>query len=404
MPEGKEDLRFGTIALQLGYTSSEKLNECLSVQQEIKKLGVQTQKIGEIMVDKSCLTETQVKHILRVQGLKGGHTQVAGYKIISKLGQGAMGNVYKAHQLSMDRLVAVKILSPRLAQNEQVIERFFREARAVAKLSHPNIIQGIDVGESHGLYYFAMEYIDGPTLKEVIKQSGPLEEKRGLEIMLQMARALDHAYQNNLIHRDIKPSNIMVSKDNITKLCDLGLARLADAAAEKSVNPDVTCPNDRSHSVGRASGRVALGTPAYISPEQARAETNVDIRSDIYSLGATFYHIIVGEVPFPAETAAQSIAKHLNQPPPLPRAKNPQISNKTNAIILKMMAKKREDRFQNPAELLSHLEQALTSLKQEMRQAPVPTAKVSHIQTHRFSRLKRSRGRSIRPRRPFKRH
>lgn len=388
MPEPKEDFRFCTITLQLGYVTKERINECVRIQQKLKELGVHTPKIGEVMLDKGYLTQMQINHIFRTQGLKGGHTEIAGYKIIAKIGQGAMGSIYQAQQLSMDRIVAIKILPPKLAQNKRVVERFFREARAVAKLSHPNIIQGIDVGESNGLHYFAMEYIDGPTLKEIIRQSGPFEEKKALEIIIQIAHALDHAHKNNLIHRDIKPGNIMLNKNNIAKLCDLGLARLMAFSSE-------TTPEKR----------VVLGTPAYISPEQARAEPDVDIRSDIYSLGATFYHLIVGKVPFPAESAAQSIAQHLNQDPIPPREKSPQISNRTNTIILRMMAKKKEERFQTPAELITHLEQALELLKQEIQTAPTPkvlTTKRPYIKTHRFSRLGRRMGRSFRSRRPFR--
>ena len=348
MTEKKEDLSFGTLAGQLGYITSERIKECLQIQQKIKELGVEPKPLGEILIDKGYLTEVQAKHIFRVQGSKGGHTQISGYKIISRLGQGAMGYVYKAWQISMERLVAIKVLTPHLAQNEKFVERFLREARSVARLNHPNIIQGIDVAESNGIYYFAMEYIDGPTIENVVKKNGPLEEKKSLKIIIQVSRALDHAHQNNIIHRDIKPANIMITKSGIIKLCDLGLAKLL-------------VPDSR----GPTEGRMTLGTPAYISPEQARADIDVDIRSDIYSLGATLYFMVTGQGPFPSDSAAEAIAKHLSQKPLPPKQKNPVLSEWTDQLVLKMMSKQKENRPQTPAELIKNLEMILQNLDKE---------------------------------------
>lgn len=340
MSELKENLLFGTIAVQLGYTTPERVEESSSIQQKIKELGIQPKKLGEVMIDKGYLTDDQVKHIFRIQGLKGGHNQIAGYKILNLTGQGAMGKIYKALQISMDRLVAIKVLTPQLTQNEKFVERFFQEARAVAKLNHPNIIQGIDVGESNGVHYFAMEYIEGSDLGALVTQNGPLEETQALDIIIQVTRALDHAHKHNMIHRDVKPSNIMITKDNIVKLCDLGLARLITKVTD---------------TVGR---QTLTGTPTYISPEQARSAADIDIRSDIYSLGATFYYILLGSPPFTGESAIEVITKQLNQKPTPPKQKKPSISNLTNSIILKMLAKNRAERFQTPAELIAQLESA----------------------------------------------
>jgi serine/threonine-protein kinase len=338
MPEGKENLLFGTIAVQLGYTTPERVEECSKIQQKIKEFGISSKKLGEIMVDKGYLTEGQVKHIFRVQGLKGGHTQIAGYKIISLTGEGAMGKIYKALQVSMDRLVAIKVLAPQLAQNEKFVARFFQEARAVAKLNHPNIIQGIDVGESDGIHYFAMEYIEGSNLGELVTRNGPFEEKQSIDIIIQVAKALDHAHKHNLIHRDIKPSNIMITKDNVVKLCDLGLALLITKASD---------------TVGK---KFLTGTPAYLSPEQAHGAPDIDIRSDIYSLGATFYYILLGVPPFTGTSVMEVVDKQLTQAPIPPKQKKPSISDLTNSIILTMLAKNRVERFQTPEKLIIQLE------------------------------------------------
>jgi serine/threonine protein kinase len=335
-PEKKEATTFGGIALELKFVTIQDLKECIDIQLKMKAMGVPPKKLGQLMVEKGYLTEDQVRLIFKIQGIRGGHTQIAGYRMLAQIGEGAMGSVHKAVQISMDRPVAIKILAPRYAENSRFVEMFFREARAVAKLSHPNIIQGIDVGESNGVHYFAMEYLDGSTVGDLLKRGGALDEKRALNIVIQIARALEHANKNGMVHRDVKPDNIMVTRAGMAKLCDLGLAKL---------------PTQQ-----QKAERVAMGTPNYISPEQARGDADVDIRSDIYSLGASFYHMVVGDVPFRSDSAAQVIAMHLNDPlvPPLDR--NPLVSEEVNYMIVRMMEKDRNQRYQNPADLLLDLE------------------------------------------------
>jgi serine/threonine-protein kinase len=340
MPEERENLHFGAIAIKLGFTTLEKVDECLRLQEKMKELGVAPKKLGEIMLAKGYVSEPQVKEIFKYQGLRGGHTSIQGYKILTKIGQGAMGSIYKALQISMDRIVAIKCLAPKYSQNDKFRERFLREARAVARLNHPNIIQGIDVGESAGVHYFAMEYIDGPTVGELLKRGGALDERRALNIVTQIARALQHAFNHGIIHRDIKPDNIMLTREGVAKLCDLGLAKLPSAEGDAS---------------GTRPG-ASMGTPYYIAPEQARGEQNVDTRADIYSLGASCYHMVVGEVPFPGQSAADVISKHLTEPVTPPRVKNPLVSGAVDWVVVKMMQKAREDRYQTPTELVRDLD------------------------------------------------
>jgi serine/threonine-protein kinase len=341
MAEQHENLHFGAIAIKLGFTTLEKVDECLRLQEKMKELGVAPKKLGEIMLAKGYVTDGQVKEIFKYQGMKGGHTSIQGYKILTKIGQGAMGSIYKALQISMDRVVAIKCLASKYSQNDKFRERFLREARAVARLNHPNIIQGIDVGDSNGVHYFAMEYIDGPTVGELLKRGGALDEKRAINIVTQIARALQHAFNHGIIHRDIKPDNIMLTREGVAKLCDLGLAKL------------------QTKEDGDASGTrpgASMGTPYYIAPEQARGEQNVDTRADIYSLGASFYHMVAGEVPFVGQSAADVISKHLTEPVTPPRVKNPLVSGAVDWVIVKMMQKAREDRYQTPTELVRDLE------------------------------------------------
>jgi len=362
----RENLQFGAIAIKLGFTTLEQINEIVKLQQRM----TDPKKLGELMIVKEFMTEEQVAKVFEYQGRRGGHTHISGYQILSKIGQGAMGGIYKARQLSMDRVVAVKILSAKYSESEEYRQRFLREARAVARLNHPNIIQGIDVGDSNGIYYFAMEYIDGPTIGTLLRRGGALDEKRALQIISQISRAMVHAEANELTHRDIKPDNIMLTRDGLAKLCDLGLAKMP------TVDPGTTNPG------------TAMGTPYYISPEQARGEDNVDIRSDIYSLGATLYHMCVGQVPFEGETAAVVISKHLTEDIPLPRERNPLISISVEQLILKMLEKDPQSRQQNAEELLNDVESVLAGGSPE---GVKRSASESQRLKHRKRRLRRRR-------------
>ncbi len=264
---------------------------------------------------------------------------IPGYVLEEWLGEGTMGAVYRAKQVSLDRTVAVKVLTPHLAKNERYLKRFQREARAVAKLNHPNVVSGIDVGESKGCRYFVMEYVEGPTLLQLLEKDGRLDAMSATRIILQIARALDHAHNAGLVHRDVKPANIIVTtKANVAKLCDLGLAKeVAEGGADTG------------------EGR-AMGTPFYISPEQARGEADIDIRSDLYSLGVTYYHAVCGRPPFSGPTPAVIMAKHLTETAPPVRQLVPAAPLGVAAVIEKAMRKRREERYQTPDHMIEDLE------------------------------------------------
>src|SRR5688572_13390287 len=260
--------------LELGMTTLDRVDEAKAVRAKMIELGLKPRSLGQILYEKGHIEEEQLEALRREDRKFDGREQVAGYRLLERLGGGAMGTVYKARQLSLDRDVAIKILSPELAEDPEFVQRFLREAKAVARLNHANIISGIDVGDADGVKYFVMEYVDGSTVASLLRRGGSLDEERALLVAQQMARALDHAYKNQLVHRDLKPENVLITRDGIAKVCDLGLAKLEDAAA------------------GADAGH-RMGTPDYISPEQARGDANVDIRSDLYSLGATLYHMLV---------------------------------------------------------------------------------------------------------------
>lgn len=261
-----------------------------------------------------------------------GDEPIKGYEIVKKLGQGAMGAVYRAVKASSGETVALKVLKPDLSNDQEFVQRFLREAKAVARLNHPNVIRAIDVGKSGKYYYFAMEFIDGQAIGDVVKRTKMLPERAALKVVKQIALALDHAWKHKIIHRDVKPDNIMVMKNGTAKLTDLGLARTA------------------RESTLTLTG-VVMGSPAYISPEQATGEKNLDTRSDIYSLGATLFHLLTGCVPYDGDSPLQVMLRHMNDPLPDVRKKVPTVSEGTRQLIFKMMAKRPESRFQNARQL-----------------------------------------------------
>jgi len=272
-----------------------------------------------------------------------------------------MGDVYKARQISMDRLVALKILSRRLAGSKAYVQRFVREARAAAKLNHPNIVQGIDVGKAAGCYYFAMELIDGETASEKLMREGPLEEEDALRICLQVAKALQHAHDRaDIIHRDVKPQNILIDQDGVAKLADLGLARHTEQGDPAFVAADSPLDTPGAAIPGSLTAvGITLGTPDYISPEQIRGETDLDGRCDVYALGATLYHLLTGKPAYSAGSSNIVMAKHLSEPVPDVRDERPNISSNTAAIVLRAMQKDKRDRYQSAEAMVAALEVAL---------------------------------------------
>jgi len=330
--------------LSLGMTTLERLEEAKAVREKMIEMGLRPRSLADILSEKGYIEEEQLEALRREDRKFQGQEQIAGYRLLERLGGGAMGTVYKARQVSLDRDVAIKVLSPELADDPAYVERFLREAKAVARLNHTNIISGIDVGDAGGIKYFVMEYVDGSTVASLLRRGGSMDEERTFLIAQQMARALDHASRNGLVHRDMKPENILITRDGIAKLCDLGLAKL----------------DDHGHQ-GEAGHR--MGTPDYISPEQARGDANVDIRSDLYSLGATLYHMLVGRPPFEGPNASAIMAKHLTELPRSPRQIDPSISSLAEVIVLRLLQKRREDRFQSPAELLQRVDELVRSLQ-----------------------------------------
>ncbi len=294
----------------------------------------------EILVGSSVITKGQAQRLLREMGETSTKLEIPGYQILERLGKGSMGVVYKARQTSVDRVVAIKVLLDALASNKEFIKRFEREAKIAAKLSHNNIVNAIDAGQVNGHHYFVMEFIEGETIKDILERGNVFDEKVALEIVLKVAEALKHAHQRGLIHRDIKPENVILTKDRNVKLADLGLAR--PTADEKWA---------------MAEAGMAIGTPYYISPEQVRGQVDVDIRADIYSLGATLYHMVTGQVAFTGDTPADVMKKHADKACLLtpPDHLNTKLSSGLGVVVETMMAKNRDNRYRNPDDLILDL-------------------------------------------------
>ena len=329
---------------QMGLATQEQLDSAVRLQAQAAQ-GGQLISLGQALVQMEVLTPVLLENIEKKLAAHqaGGLTQLGPYKLDQKLGEGGMGAVYLAEDTQMGRPVAVKVLRPKLAENPESLSRFKREAIAAGRLNHVNIAAAYLFAEEAGIYYYAMEYCDGEPLDKYIKRVRFLPEEEALQLILQVASGLQHAHQHGLIHRDIKPGNIFVTQEGVAKILDLGLS--------KNVVPG-------GESFQTMTG-VAMGTPHYISPEQARGERNIDGRTDIYSLGATFYHLVTGETPFHGSTAAAVLVKHLHEQLPNPQDLNPDLSDGAVHVIAKMMAKDPADRYANCTELLEDLERVL---------------------------------------------
>jgi len=265
---------------------------------------------------------------------------VGPYRIISQLGQGGMATVFKAYHPALDRYVAIKVLHPAFMGDPGFLARFQREAKVVASLDHPNIVPVYDYAEHSGRPYLVMKFVEGETLKARMTR-GPLSREEGLRIIERTGAGLAYAHNKGILHRDIKPSNVLLTPDGSVYLADFGLARIAEAG-ESTLSSDTM-----------------LGTPQYISPEQARGEKNLDAGTDIYSFGVVLYELVVGRVPFSADTPFSIIHDHIYKPLPLPRSINPTVPEGVERVLLKALAKSRKDRYAKVEELVSAFREAV---------------------------------------------
>lgn len=328
MAETNVDSILGKIVVETNLCTDKEVQHCMKKVANASGVQDKPMSLAEALVGDGFITNSQLTRVRKIVEDSRPTQQIPGFQILEKLGAGAMATVFKAKQVSLDRYVAIKVLPKRLSENPEYVERFYKEGKAAAKLNHRNIVQAIDVGESGGYHYFVMEYVKGKTVYDDLAANQVYSELDAIDIILQITDALIHAHAKGLIHRDVKPKNVMLTEDGTAKLADMGLAReAADLEAARM-----------------EAGR-AYGTPYYISPEQIRGEVDIDFRADIYSLGAMFYHMVTGKVPFEASTPSAVMHKHLKEQLVPPDHINQSLSVGVAEVIETMMAKRRKDRY-----------------------------------------------------------
>jgi serine/threonine protein kinase len=269
------------------------------------------------------------------------------YRIQELLGTGGMGSVYKAEHRMMERLVALKVISPSLIANPDAVQRFHLEVKAAARLSHPNIVTAFDADQAGHLHFLVMEFVEGLSLAQVIEKRGPLPIAHACEYIRQTALGLQHAFEQGMVHRDIKPQNLMLTPKGRVKILDFGLARFASETSKAGLTRDtVSAPNSRLTLAGSI-----VGTPDYIAPEQVTDAHTADIRADIYSLGCTFYDLLTGRPPFPEGNTLQKMMAHIEESPCPVRTLRQEVSLELVCVLGRMMAKDPAERYQTPGEV-----------------------------------------------------
>ena len=311
-----------------------------------------------LLVEAGLITNFQSENILLG---KWRRFSIGKYKVLERLGSGGYAQVYLCEHKLMRRRVAVKVLPVAKTKDSSALDRFILEARCLVQLDHPNIVHAYDVDKDEDLHFIVMEYVDGANLQEIIKKSGPLDVLRACHYMRQAALALQHAHENSLIHRDIKPGNILVDRTGVVKVLDLGLARDLNR-------------NDDEDQLTKKHDDGTLGTADYLSPEQAIDSHEVDIRTDIYSLGVTFYFLLTGRAPFEGMQLAQKLLAQQVKPPPPISGFRKDVPAEVIAIIAKMMAKDKDQRFPVPGDVAD----ALAPFTQEQI-APPSESELPHL-------------------------
>jgi formylglycine-generating enzyme required for sulfatase activity/serine/threonine protein kinase len=341
--------------------------------QDLQARFAEPKALAQELVERGWLTQYQGQQLL----LGRGQELVLGsYVLLERLGEGGMGAVFKARHRRLERLDALKVIRSEHVANPEAVRRFHQEAKAAARLTHPNIVAVYDANEANGIHFLAIEYLEGTDLGRLVKEQGPLSVELACEYIRQAALGLQHAHEKGLVHRDIKPANLFLNpQSGMVKVLDLGLARLQQQSA------------DDTPAAGLTHSGAVMGTPNYMAPEQALHPHQVDIRADIYGLGCTLHYLLTGQPPFPGGEMAEKLVKHqLHEPVPVEQLR-PDVPLKVAAIVRKSMAKRPEDRYQTPAEVAAALDHG----------APVAGVQPSAITVD----IRRRGARSMEPDTPF---
>ncbi|MCW8133443.1 MAG: serine/threonine protein kinase [Planctomycetota bacterium] len=367
--------RFGEVGVMMGLLDREKVREGLNLQKTRKQDG-KGPLIGEVMVERGWITPRQVAAILVAQKRYRSEAQQQGtpapapapaaekpatnppapakqrqklgeFELIRKLGEGAMGQVFEAYSPQQGRNVALKVLPRNLAQDQEFVERFKREIKLMGTLHNPHIVELFDAGVAGGYYFISMEFVDGETLELRLKRDGKMPEAEALRIAREMSLGLAHAHAKGVVHRDVKPENVMLDKKGTVKVMDFGLAKPTE---------------DKQHLT--AAG-FSIGTPFYISPEQALGKEKIDHRADLYGIGATLFHLLTGRVPFQHQNSTQVMVMHVQNQAPDPRTVNPAVSRGASQLVLKLMEKEPEKRYADGGALAEAIQKILDGAGQE---------------------------------------
>jgi serine/threonine protein kinase len=317
-----------------------RLESCLK-EQEDRPLPDDPRELATLFVREGLVSRWQAQQLLL--GKSKGFVINGKYRVLEILGRGGMGTVYLCEHVLLRRLVALKALPlDKGDRNASAVDRFYREGQAVAALDHPNIVRCHDLDRQNKLHFIVMEYVDGSSLNDIVKSHGPMTVPRAAHYIAQAAEGLQHAHEAGWVHRDVKPGNLLLDRAGVVKVLDMGLARSQDEG-----QGSLTAQYNENN---------VLGTADFVAPEQALNSHDVDIRADIYSLGATFYFLLAGRPPFPYSTIAQKLLAHqMHDPDPLHELR-PDVPEELEAVIATMMAKDRDERYQTPEEVMAALE------------------------------------------------
>jgi serine/threonine-protein kinase len=330
------------------------------------KLGDQVE-VGETLV--SVLADDE-------RATEGGliGREIAGYRIVERVGRGGMGTVYRAEQRSLDRMVAFKVLSPSLVHDEEFVERFMAEVRAAARLVHPNIVRALDCGRDGQTYYFVMEYMSGGSIEDKVDEEGRIAPDRAVPMLVDAARGLQYAQSQGIVHRDIKPDNLMLDEHGVVKIVDMGIATQLEGKGKVAQKEGV------------------FGSPHYMAPEQAAGEA-IDHRVDVYGLGATAYTMLSGRTLFTGESQLEIMSKHVNDDPENLGVVAPWVPKRLCKVVMTMVAKDPADRYQSAAEAIQALQELSgaedrTPRPSELRRVPTGKRKPA---TERYARERRNK-------------
>lgn len=357
-------MAIGSVSALLEALQKSKLLEGVyhaqAVIEELKAQITDPRRFAQELLKRDLITPYQANQLF---GANGRDLSLGPYILLQKLGDGLMGPVYKARHRLMNRMVALKVIRPELLANPEAVERFYQITMQAGQLSHPNIVHAYDSGPIGNTHFFSMEYVEGIDLERLVQQNGPLGVVMATDYIRQAAAGLQHAFEVGMLHRDVKPSNLLVTRPGastsspsvpgssgrltpgsltLLKICNLGL-NLLQPTSEEELARNAT-----------PQGKVPR-TPDYLAPERARAGNLGDIRSDLYSLGCTFYYLLSGKVPFPGGTAIDKLRKHQTDEPVPLLAQRRDVPQQVVSVIVKLMAKKPDQRFQTPGEVAQAL-------------------------------------------------